>query len=132
MNVLTGQIASIQAEGHLSLVRVHVGEISVTAIVVDTPGEASFLEAGAQVRVIFKETEVIIGKGPDHQVSLRNQFPGRIGAIEQGQLLSRITVESAAGPVVSVITTNAVRQLGLRVGSEVTAMVKTNEMMLSA
>ncbi len=52
-------------------------------------------------------------------------------AIESGQLLSRLALKTAVGLIFSVITTKAVNQLQLQVGSEITAMVKTNEVMLT-
>jgi molybdate transport system regulatory protein len=45
--------------------------------------------------------------------------------------LSKIVVESSVGNITSIITSNAVEQLQIKVGSQVTAMIKTNEIMLS-
>jgi len=131
MNVLTGQIETITIKGSLSLVRVLVDQIPLTAIVIDTPETAAYLVPDNVIKVIFKETEVIVGKGIDHQISLQNRLSGHIHAIEAGELLSRLLIDTPAGQVVSVITANAVEQLALKVGSEVTAMIKTNEIMLS-
>lgn len=131
MNILTGTIDAIETKQNLSLVRVRVQDLHLTAIVLDTPESSDYLEIGKPVRVIFKETEVIIGAGDNHRISLRNKLPGTIQAIERGELLSRITIDTQAGAIVSIITTRSVDQLDLQTGSEVTAMVKTNEMMLS-
>ena len=131
MNVLTGHIETITIKGSLSLVRVLVDQIPLTAIVIDTPETAPYLEPGNQIKVIFKETEVIVGKGTAHQISLQNRLIGHVQSIESGELLSRLVIDTPVGQVVSVITANAVDQLALTVGSEVTAMVKTNEIMVS-
>ena len=131
MNLLKGTIASINVNGSLSLVRIDVNQIMLTAIVIDTPETASYLKIGNVVNVIFKETEVIIGKGTEHHISLRNKLVGLIEQIDSGELLAKITMNTAAGKVTSIITSNAVRQLQLKTGEEVTAMIKTNEMMLS-
>ena len=131
MNVLNGIVESVAVNGNLSLVRVRVGEIHLSSIVVDTPETVSYLQQDHPVQVIFKETEVIIGKGDDHQISLQNRMVGTIRTIETGDLLSKLTLDTTIGPIVSVITANAVRQLELAEGMRVTAMIKTNEMMLS-
>ena len=131
MNILHGLISAVERTGHLALVRVRVGETMMTSIVVDPPRGASAMQKDAPVRVIFKETEVIIGVGSVEHISLRNKLSGTISTIEQGALLSRVTVETAAGPVVSLITTQAVRQLELTTGKPVSAMIKTNEIMLA-
>ncbi len=131
MNILNGIIEKITVNGALSLARIGVGNTHFTVIIIDTPETAPYLKIGNPVHVIFKETEVIIGKGTDHQISLRNKLEGRIHKIESGELLSKIIMETSAGKITSVITTNAVNQLRLKEGSEVTAMIKTNEIMIS-
>ena len=55
----------------------------------------------------------------------------RITSLDKGKLLARLTMQTNAGEVISIITSNAVEQLGLAVNSEVWAMVKTNEIMLA-
>jgi len=131
MNILKGKIESVSEKGSLSLVKIKVGSSFLSAIVIDTHETAPYLLPGHSVKVVFKETEVIVGKGRQHEISLQNKLTGTIQSIETGELLSKLTIETKVGKVVSVITTNAVNQLGLTEGSEVTAMIKTNEMMLS-
>ncbi|MDX1406867.1 MAG: TOBE domain-containing protein [Saprospiraceae bacterium] len=131
MNIVSGSVASIVTDGHLVLVHVDVGATVLTSIVVDTPEATRHLEPGVPVQVIFKETEVLIGTGAVDHISLRNKLVGTISSIEQGNLLSRITVRTSIGEIVSIITSNAARELGLTRDMEVTAMIKTNEMMLS-
>ena len=131
MNSLKGEIASVTVNGSLSLVKVQVGEIRLSAIVIDTPETAPHLQPGNAIHVIFKETEVIVGKGTDHAISLQNKMEGKVLSIESGDLLSKLTLDTVAGEITAIITTNAVTQLQLQRGTTITAMVKTNEMMLS-
>ena len=132
MNILRGKIDAIKVNGSLSLVRILVGETLLSAIVTDTPASAPYLEIGKTISVIFKETEVFVGKGTEHQISLQNKLVGHITSISKGDLLSKLVMATKAGTVTSIITTNAVNQLQLETGQPVTAMVKTSEMMLSA
>ena len=131
MNTLVGKIENVTVNGSLSLIQVMVQQNLMSAIVIDTPKTALYLKKGNNVKVIFKETEVIIGKGTAHQISLQNKLTGKIAHIESGELLSKLTLETSAGKITSIITTNAVVNLKLKVGDEVTAMIKTNELMLS-
>ena len=131
MNTLVGKIENVTVNGSLSLIQVMVQQTLMSAIVIDTPKTASYLKKGNNIKVIFKETEVIIGKGTAHQISLQNKLTGKIAHIESGELLSKLTLETSAGKITSIITTNAVVNLKLKVGDEVTAMIKTNELMLS-
>jgi molybdopterin-binding protein len=89
------------------------------------------LQKGKAITVIFKETEVIIGTGTNHTISMQNKFVGPIISIESKALLSKLIIETSVGKITSIITTNAVKQLKLIVGLEVTAMVKTNEILVT-
>jgi len=131
MNILKGKIDSVNENGQLSLVKVSVGKLTFTAIVIDTPGSAPYLSSGNDVNVIFKETEVIISTGQRPQISLQNKIPGIVHSIESGELLSKLVLETEVGRIKSIITHRAVSQLELEVGSKVVAMIKTNEIMLS-
>jgi molybdate transport system regulatory protein len=131
MNILKGEIESIKVNGGLSIVRVQVGELNFSTIVIDTPKTDQHLKKGNEVQVIFKETEVIIGVGNMDGISLRNKLYGEVVSIESDKLLSKIVVKTSVGNIISIITSNAVEQLQIKMGSMVTAMVKTNELMLS-
>ena len=131
MNTLTGEILKIEEKGSLTLVKAVANSIAITAIVIDTPKSAGYLKVGNKVDVIFKETEVIVATGAALKISLQNRFKGPVKSIDEGELLSKVIINSPAGDITSIITTNAVKQLELKPGKEVTALVKTNEIMLA-
>ena len=131
MNSLSGEIDEIDVNGNLTLVGIRVGECHFKSIVVETPETVDYLHVGSAVNVLFKETEVIIGVGENMQISLRNKMISTIISIEKGQLLAKLVMQTNAGEVISIITSNAVESLGLNKGSKVMAMVKTNEILLA-
>ena len=131
MNILKGKIVEINVNGDLSIVKIIVGKIRFSTIVIDTPETASFLQLNSPVKVIFKETEVIIGVGDMSGISLRNKLIGKVISIESDKLLSKLIIDTEVGEITSIITSNAVNQLKIKIGLEVTAMIKTNELMLS-
>ena len=131
MNRLKGIISDISVHSNLTLVEINLKGTFFKSIVIETPATAPYLAIDSNVEVLFKETEVIIGVGQEPEISLRNRLKCSIESVEKGALLSKLTLQSESGEVRSVITSNAVEQLKLREGSEVWAMVKTNEVMLS-
>lgn len=131
MNTLQGKIQDVTVNGSLSLIHVALEGALFSVIVIDTPKTASYLKPDKSVSVIFKETEVVIGTGVDPAVSLQNRLSGTITTIESGELLSKVVLETATGIIVSVITTQAVKKLGLKQGMEAMALIKTNEIMLT-
>lgn len=60
-------------------------------------------------------------------INARNQFRGKIVEIISGPVVSEVDIETPAGLVTSVITTRSIEQLGLVVGSEVIAFVKSTD-----
>ena len=132
MNSFKGEITHIEQEENLALIKIRVGEIYFTTIVIDSPETAPYLQIGYPVQVLFKETEVLIGKGiSPGTISLQNKIACTIQKIEKGKLLSKLVLESPVGRVVSIITTQAVQLLQLQQTDAVMAMVKTNEIMLA-
>ncbi|AXT61619.1 tobe domain protein [Aquimarina sp. AD10] len=131
MNTLTGQISTIEVNGSLALITTRVNDVFFTAIIVETPETASYLKLGATIKVLFKETEVIIATQTPEYLSLQNKVIGQVTQVDKGVLLSKLVINTSVGDIVSVITTKAVNQLGLTKGNHVTAMIKTNEILLS-
>ncbi|MGY2291897.1 TOBE domain-containing protein [Pseudomonas sp. SDO528_S397] len=64
-------------------------------------------------------------------INVRNQFKGVIKEILVGEVVSEIDVQTASGIVTSVITSRSVRDLELKVGSEVIAFVKSTEVSIA-
>jgi len=132
MNRLQGHIEHLEISGDLTLVTVLLsGDISIKAIVIDTPGSAPYLEKKKKVDVLFKETEVVIGDHTDHKISVQNRMLGALETMEKGNLLSCLTIRTKAGTIRSTISTAAVLALKLKPGMNIMAMVKLNEVMLS-
>lgn len=64
-------------------------------------------------------------------VNARNQFKGTIREIILGPVVSEVDVDTPFGLVTSVITTRSVKELDLKVGSEVLALVKATEVSIA-
>jgi molybdopterin-binding protein len=60
-------------------------------------------------------------------LSSPNQFRGRIRAINPGPVVSEVEVQVEGGIVTSVITSSSLESLGLEIGDEVLALVKSSE-----
>ena len=132
MNVFSGHISNIQVNKSLSMVAVQIREgIELKTMVVETPTTASYLRTGNTVRVLFKETEVMVAKKDYGPISIQNIISGVIKKIERGVLLSKLTITTDIGAIVSILTTEAIDEMMLLEEQEVVAMVKVNEIMLS-
>lgn len=132
MNSLQGHIQSIEVSGKMSIVSVEIDSgLFLKSIVIDTPESADYLQKGKEITVLFKETEVIISNDKKPSISIENQLTGSVSNVEKGTLLSEITINIGKHQLVAIITTAALESLNLRTGSEVLALVKINDLMLS-
>lgn len=64
-------------------------------------------------------------------VNVRNQFKGVIQEVLEGDIVSEINVETKAGLFTSIISTRSVKDLDLKVGSEVVVLIKSTEVSLA-
>jgi molybdate transport system regulatory protein len=66
------------------------------------------------------------------KLSARNQFKGKVVAVEKGVITAKVKVEvTVPVTITAVITKDAVEDLDLKVGDEVTAIVKSTEVMIA-
>jgi molybdate transport system regulatory protein len=64
------------------------------------------------------------------KISARNQLKGTVEAIELGVVTAKVSIRMGDNLIESVITKQSVVELGIEVGSEVTALIKSTEVML--
>ena len=65
------------------------------------------------------------------KLSARNQFKGTIADIQEGAVNAIVKIDIGGGNIVSsVITMSSVRELGLKVGGTVYAVIKASNVMV--
>jgi molybdopterin-binding protein len=64
-------------------------------------------------------------------ISARNQIKGTVTRITSGEAIANVEIDADGLRLVSSITVEAVAELGLEVGSEVTAIVKASDVLLA-
>ena len=65
------------------------------------------------------------------KLSARNRVPARVVSITQGEAIANVELDANGLRLVASITVEAVRELGLQEGSDVTAVVKASDVMLA-
>lgn len=107
------------------------GGQEVTAAITREAVDALGLTAGTPVRALIKSTEVALSTARLDGISIRNQIPGTIARIAQGDAMSAVTVTIDGGELTAAITTESARELDLRVGTFVVALMKSTEVSLA-
>ncbi len=63
-------------------------------------------------------------------LSARNQFKGKIKSVTLGDVVAEVVVAVATIEIVSVISRTSAERLNLKVGDEVTAVIKSTEVLI--
>ncbi len=127
MNKIAAVIEEIKSKGEFTIVKLRTFEDSFTSLIVQNSSVLPFVKKNKKVWMVFKESEVSIAKG-ECKISLQNRFFCKITHIEYDDILAMITLDYKKERVRSLITYNALRELDLKVGDEVFAFVKSNEL----
>jgi len=64
-------------------------------------------------------------------LSARNQIPARVTGITSGEAIANVELDASGVRLVASITVEAVSQLGLTEGSNVTAVIKASDVILA-
>jgi molybdopterin-binding protein len=64
-------------------------------------------------------------------LSARNQFQGTVKSVKLGGVMAEVVVAVAGLEIVSAITRGSAEQLGLKAGDQVTAVIKSTEVMIA-
>jgi molybdopterin-binding protein len=65
------------------------------------------------------------------KLSARNQLSGTVRAINEGAAIANIELDVQGQRLVASVTVEAVRELGLTEGQEVTAVIKASDVILA-
>lgn len=97
-----------------------------------TPGHHRVPESEID-RLIPKKLEqehLSVRRGNFRKISGRNQLIGRVMALKFGGLLTQVTLAIGEQHITSLITTDAARELRLKVGERVAVLFKSTQVMI--
>jgi len=65
------------------------------------------------------------------RISARNQIRGMVTRITEGPATAVVEIDASGQRLVASVTAEAARELGLREGAEVTAIIKASDVLLA-
>lgn len=132
-NVFKGKISalvdgSVNAEVELTT----PGGDKIVAIVTEGSVNALGLAVGKEVVAYVKAPWVMILTGLDGvKFSARNQLRGTVSALHKGAVNTEVAITLTGGTeVYAVVTNEAVLELGLKIGTEASALIKASHVIL--
>ncbi len=140
-NRLPGVVTEIRGGETLAEVTLRRADgVNTVAVVTHQSLVRLGLHVGVQATLLVKATELTLsrvagyirGRRCSMELSARNQFKGKVSNIVTGGVMAEVTVDIGNGlEVVSVITKSSAERLGLQKGTEVTALIKSSEVLLA-
>jgi molybdopterin-binding protein len=86
--------------------------------------------ASGQVRSSEQRRPLPI-QGEQMKLSARNQIPAQVKAINAGDAIANVELDAGGIRLVASITVEAVRELGLTEGAQVTAIIKASDVIVA-
>ena len=132
-NVFKGKVTAlvdgaVNAEVELTL----PGGDKIVAIVTEGSVQSLGLAVGKEAVAYVKAPWVMLQAGPANvKFSARNQLAGKVGKLLKGAVNTEVAITLPGGTTVySVVTNEAVMELGLKEGSEASALIKASHVIL--
>jgi molybdate transport system regulatory protein len=128
-NQLPATIVAVTPGQVMGTVKARLGGGQVITAVITLEALADLgLAAGGAVQLLVKSTEVSLATGPVEGLSIRNQLPGTIRAVDHGAVMATVKIEIGGGDVVTAaITEESAEDLKLVDGDSVVALIKSTE-----
>ncbi|MER6163485.1 TOBE domain-containing protein [Streptomyces violaceorubidus] len=131
-NQLPGTVTAVTPGEAMATVRVRLsGGRHLTAAITREAADDLGLSPGAAVRALVKSTEISLATGRADGLSIRNRLPGAVTRLVLGEVMAVANVAIEDAELTAVITREAAEELGLFVGSDVIALVKSTEVALA-
>lgn len=129
-NRLDGEILDLKKGKATTNVRVRTASGEITLVITSSAVEALELAAGDRVSAAFREIDVMLMTGSG-MVSTRNRFPASIVDIKKGGVTAEINLDVGDGRhFIAVIARTAAEEMGLDIGTRVTACVREGDILL--
>lgn len=132
-NKLKIKICCVEEGAVNSVVKGKLGSGSLSAVITKEACKDLGLEANEECFFVFKASNVLVAKpGAEFsKLSARNQLRGNVERLEDGAINTEVSVKLESGDTLcAIITKCSSSKLDLKLGDEVTMIIKASEIMV--
>lgn len=130
-NQFPGQVTKVLPGAVNGIVTIDVNGAPVSATISMSAINELELAPGKAACAVIKASEVMVGRGERLPLSARNQFPGKVVALEKGAVNSLVKMSVLGGHTLTAMISNAsVEDLRLAPGEEALAVVKATSVLV--
>ena len=130
-NQLNVEVSEVRTGAVNSLIvgKLAGGEVLKATITVDSE-KALDLKAGKQAIFLFKASSVIVSKNNHIKLSATNQINGVVSEIKDGAVNAEVIIDAKGSKISAVITKESVNGMDLKVGDNVTVIIKATQIIV--
>ena len=122
---MIARVKDIKTKDNLNIVEFDFNNITLKMMSLELHKE---VKLESKVKLLVKPSNVIISKNYIEDISLSNQTLAKIVAIENGELLSSISLEIGDTTFESIITKESSKRLHLQEGNIVNILIKASDL----
>ena len=132
-NVLASKVVLVEEGSVNAHVVLEAGSNKISSSITMDAVKDLGIEAGKDVYAVIKSSNVIVAKGSKIEgISARNQLAGTVESVEEGAVNSVVRIKLEGGEIISSdITLAAVKDLGLKTGDKVVAIIKSTDVIVA-
>lgn len=125
MNTIEAKVKDIQSIENLNIVKF---DFHKTTLIMMSLELNKNVKIGSKIKLSTKSTHIALAKSFSGSVSYSNQLEAKIINIDNGKLLSSITVKVYDCLLESIITRESCQKMQLQIGETITVFIKANEL----
>ena len=128
MSQLVATIKKINSIDNLNIVEFDFHGLTLKMMSLDLNAD---VQIGKKVKLSVKPTNISIAKNLIGEISLSNQIVATIENLENGQLLSSISLKVHNTILESIITVDSSKRMNLQIGESVTILIKASNLSIA-
>ena len=130
-NQLNVEITEVRTGAVNSLISAKLagGEVLKATVTVDSE-KGLDLKVGKKAIFLFKASSVIVSKDDSIKLSATNQIKGTVSEIKDGAVNAEVVIDANSSKISAIITKESVGNLALKVGDNVTAIIKATQIIV--
>ena len=125
MSYIKASVSKIQNCESVHVVKFKTQEITFTMVSLELDEQ---IQVGTKVKLAVKSTHISIAKEFSGITSTSNQLEVKVTDINNGKLLSSVTLGFLDTSLEAIITYEASKKMDLQIGDKVTALIKASDL----
>ena len=128
MSQFVATIKKINSIDNLNIVEFDFHGLTLKMMSLDLNAD---VQVGKKVKLSVKPTNISIAKNLIGEISLSNQIVATIENLENGQLLSSVSLKVHNTILESIITVDSSKRMNLQIGESVTILIKASNLSIA-